>query len=87
MENLWNGQWNTACDDDWGEEEAIVICRQLGYPGHIKAVQGGYFPQGKSNTLFNHPIIVCFKVDLNELKNLLPDSLGGPKSVSVLLGL
>ena len=87
MENLWNGVWNTACDDDWGEEEAIVICRQLGYPGHIKAVQGGYFPQGKSdtyyNTLFNHPITVRFKVDLN----LLPDSLGGAKSASLLLGL
>ena len=32
MEELWPGQayWRTACDETFGDEEAQVVCRQLG---------------------------------------------------------
>lgn len=26
-----NGDWNTLCDNDFGNEEAQTICRELGY--------------------------------------------------------
>ncbi|XP_032868883.1 neurotrypsin-like [Amblyraja radiata] len=41
------GEWGSICDDGWTDNDARVVCRQLGYSGPSKARTMAYFGEGR----------------------------------------
>ena len=42
MEVFHGGRWGVICDNDWGDSDASVVCRMLGYNGPSEATRQRY---------------------------------------------
>ena len=46
VEIFLNGAWGTVCDNLWSSNDALVVCRQLGYPGVLRTYRRAHFGEG-----------------------------------------
>ena len=53
VEIYWNNQWSTVCDDLWDDNDATVVCKQLGYKGASARVSA-YFGEGSGLILLDN---------------------------------
>ncbi|XP_053547974.1 neurotrypsin-like isoform X2 [Bombina bombina] len=47
VEIFLHGEWGSVCDDGWTDDDAVVVCRQLGHRGFAKARTMAYFGEGQ----------------------------------------
>lgn len=84
MEQRHNGEWKTACDDSWGEEEANVVCKQLGHPGYIKAVGSAFFGQGTGTILFDNTGCTGSETKILDCPRVSPHNCGHSEDAGVI---
>lgn len=58
LEVLFNNTWGSVCDDDWGQPDADVVCRQLGYNSTLSTTAS--FGQAESTEMIWLDNIKCF---------------------------
>jgi len=47
-----NNKWFSVCDNGWDDNDAVVVCKQLGYSGG-SARSGAYFGEGTGLVLID----------------------------------
>ncbi|XP_030832190.1 scavenger receptor cysteine-rich type 1 protein M130-like [Strongylocentrotus purpuratus] len=59
VEIYHDNEWGTICDSRWDDDDAAVVCRQVGFPtDHATAVSDAYFGRGSGRIVLEN--IRCF---------------------------
>ena len=50
VEMCWDDRWGTVCDQNWSDNEATVVCRELGFSSSSKL---------HVHVLYTYNIVLC----------------------------
>ncbi|XP_022088748.1 deleted in malignant brain tumors 1 protein-like [Acanthaster planci] len=89
VEIYHDGQWGTVCDDGWSlDEEASVICRQLGFPPASQVWKNAHFGQGSGQIFLNS--VTCngseSRIDQCEHEGWISNNCSHSRDVGVTCG-
>ncbi|XP_072018294.1 scavenger receptor cysteine-rich domain-containing protein DMBT1-like [Amphiura filiformis] len=73
VEVYYNSQWGTVCDHGWDTNDAVVVCRQLGYPTTASAIayEGSEHAYGHGNGAILMHDVGCYGLE-NNLRSCYP---------------
>ncbi|XP_025103064.1 deleted in malignant brain tumors 1 protein-like isoform X2 [Pomacea canaliculata] len=70
LEILYNGAWGTVCRDIFGQEEALVACRMLGFNSTAAAVDiSGKYGRGSGKILFDELVCAGSETSLSQCQH------------------
>ena len=55
----YEGQWGAICDNGWDINDAMVICRQLGYTSALRPTIDSAYPPSSENSLLWLDFVSC----------------------------
>ncbi|XP_062609785.1 deleted in malignant brain tumors 1 protein-like, partial [Saccostrea cucullata] len=74
LEVLINNEWGTVCDNEWDDNDAKVVCRNLGLPSaNAVSRRSSYFGQGDDKIWFDN--LDCLGTE-DEVMNCSHDGIG-----------
>lgn len=69
IEVYHNGEWRTICDDSWDDNDATVVCRQLGFLGPGTAVCCGQYGHGADQVWLSDVTCTGFESNIGACGN------------------
>ncbi len=74
VEVFLRGHWGTVCDSVWDFVDAIVMCRQLGYPRAVKGPRSSFFGAGSGPSWYSSLSCTGREHNLTECSNSISNT-------------
>ena len=69
VEVYFNSVWGTVCDDGWDLQDAMVVCRQLGYGSAVGALEFAAFGEGSGPIWYSNVLCSGNESNLTQCSN------------------